>query len=190
MAERPTVHVWVNALTASRLALAVVVAALVPWARAETWAIVLATVLVAGIEATDLADGTVARRLGAVSTFGKLFDPYSDSISRLTVYWSLAVMGRCLAIVPLLMAIRDVTVGYTRIMMMRSGRDVAARWAGKLKALVQGVGALILMAGPLYWGESGPALTLGVSVAVAVVTVGSIAVYGWDAIKPEPAETQ
>ena len=143
----------VNAVTGSRLVLAVGVAALTPWARDERWAIIIATALVLLVELTDLVDGYLARRHGVVSDWGKMFDPYSDSIARLTIYWSLAVVSRCWVVLPLVMAVRDVTVGYARILMTRQGQSVAARYTGKLKAFVQGAGALVLISGPLWWGS-------------------------------------
>jgi CDP-diacylglycerol--glycerol-3-phosphate 3-phosphatidyltransferase len=170
-------------LTGSRLLFALGIAVLTPWSADRRWAIVGATVLVGLIELTDLADGFLARRQNAVSQFGKLFDPYTDSLSRLTVYWSLAVVGRCLAFVPLLMALRDITVGYTRILMTRRGKDVAARWAGKLKAVIQGLCAILLMGGPLYWRPSArPVIIWVLSLVVVTATLSSALVYAREAL--------
>ncbi len=174
----------VNLLTGSRLAFAATVALLTLWSAHERWAVLASVGLVALIELTDLLDGYLARSRGAVSEFGKMFDPYADSISRLTVYWSLAVVGRCWAVLPLVMAVRDVTVSYSRILMTQRGQDVSARYTGKLKAIVQGVCALLLMAGPLYWGAWDSALIHGLSGAVALITVASMFDYGVAAILP------
>jgi phosphatidylglycerophosphate synthase len=114
-----------------------------------------------------------------------MFDPYSDSISRLTVYWSLAVIGRCLAVVPLIMAIRDVTVTYSRILLTRQGRDVSARRTGKLKALVQGFCAFPLMLAPLMpWRPWTGPVNAVLSAAVLIVTLASMVDYGMAAIPP------
>ena len=174
---------FLTLLTASRLVLAVWIAVLTPWLADQRWAILLATALILVIELTDLADGYLARRHEAVSQFGKLFDPYTDSLARITIYWSLAVAGRCLAAVPLLMAIRDVTVGYTRILMLLRDKDPAARWWGKLKAAIQGLGALLLMSGPLWWGPAGPGIVYTVSVLVIVATLLSAVFYGNEALR-------
>jgi len=173
----------VNAVTGSRLLFAVGVAALTPWTGSRTWAILLATALVLLIEFTDLIDGTLARRYDAVSEFGKMFDPYSDSIARLTIYWSLAVLGRCWVFLPLVMAVRDVTVSYARILMTRQGRSVAARSTGKLKAWVQGVGGLVLISGPLWWGGAGNVLIHVTSACVLLITLGSMLDYAAAALK-------
>ncbi len=178
MEESGRTHLLINLLTGSRLVVAVGVAVLTPWSRAEQgWALIASTLLVLLIEGSDLADGYLARRLDAVTQFGKLFDPYTDSISRLTVYWSLAVAGRCLVFVPLLIAARDISVSYIRILLTRQGREVAARWWGKLKAIVLGVAAVALMSGPLWWGQARGALVWTLSFLVVFVVVGSAAAY-------------
>ncbi len=173
----------VNLVTASRLVFAAGVAVLTLWSRDQRWAIIASTALILAIEISDFADGHLARKHGAVSVWGKMFDPYVDSLSRLTVYWSLAVTGRCLAFVPLLMAMRDVTTAYARILLVRSGRDIGARFTGKLKAVVQGVCALLLMAGPLYCGRWEQHLIYVLSFLVAAVTLASLVDYGRAALR-------
>lgn len=173
----------INLVTASRVVLAVPVALLTVWAGNRMWAVAASVTLVVAIELSDLADGHLARRHNSVSHFGKVFDPYADSISRLVVYWSLAVVGRCLSFVPLVMGIRDVSVAYCRMHMMQHGMDVGARPTGKLKAFAQGVCALLLMAGPLYWGTSGRALTIGLSGVVILATAASMVDYGVAALR-------
>jgi CDP-diacylglycerol--glycerol-3-phosphate 3-phosphatidyltransferase len=165
-------------LTGSRLLFALAIILLTPWAGDRTWAVIVATVLVGLIEVTDLLDGYLARMHDAVTGFGKLFDPYTDSLSRLTVYWSLAVVGRCLVFVPLVMAARDISVAYIRLQLTRQGRDVAARWWGKLKAIVHGTGGLVLMSGPLWWGRTGPVFIWTISLLAVLVTLGSLLMYG------------
>ena len=114
-------HPLINLVTGSRLGLAVAVAMLTPWSGDRRWAVIVCTALVVGVELTDLLDGCLARRFNAVSQFGKVFDPYADSVSRLTIYWSLAVVGRALALVPLVMAVRDISVAYLRVVKLSQG---------------------------------------------------------------------
>jgi len=175
----------INFVTASRLLMAAPVAVLARWSGSAQWAIVCSTLLVLAIEVSDLLDGWLARRHEAVSQWGKLFDPYADSLARLTVYWALAVVGRCLAPVPLIMAVRDVSVAYCRLLLMRRGRDVAARLTGKLKAMVQGACGLALMAGPLYWGRFGPAIIWTLSLAVIAISLASLTDYGRAALRSD-----
>lgn len=96
-------------------------------------------------EATDALDGIVARRTGTASVIGGVFDPLSDSLSRLAIYFSLALTG-CLSIaVPLVMAGRDIIVAYTRIINAMTGGKTSARLSGKVKAVVQGAGIFVVL---------------------------------------------
>jgi CDP-diacylglycerol--glycerol-3-phosphate 3-phosphatidyltransferase len=180
----------INIVTGSRLVMALPVAALVPWSAHEAWAMAASLVLILSIEVSDIVDGALARKINSTSQFGKVFDPYADSISRLIIYWSLAVLSRCLYFVPLVMAIRDVTVAYARMVMMRRGMDVSARYTGKLKAVVQGICAFLLMAGPLYWRDYQQVVVITLSSAVIIVTVASMIDYGVAALKESRASTQ
>lgn len=114
-------------------------------------ALALCAAILLVIELTDLFDGLAARRLEVVSEWGAMLDPYSDSIARIVVYWALACGGLALVYVPLAMAVRDITVAYCRVVLARRGKSVSARLSGKIKAIVQGIGALLLLSGPLYW---------------------------------------
>jgi CDP-diacylglycerol--glycerol-3-phosphate 3-phosphatidyltransferase len=95
-------------------------------------------------ELTDIFDGHLARKLGASSPFGALFDPYCDSISRMIIFFGLATKGLCPMWLFLVMALRDVSVAYIRIMYILSGKKPSARLSGKTKAWVQGLGAIAL----------------------------------------------
>jgi len=137
----------------------------------------IAVGLVIIVELSDLVDGFLARKLGVVSEAGAAIDPWADSISRLTVFWALAVSGEVLAAVPLVMALRDVTVAYCRIAISRKGLSVKSMWSGKIKALVQGAGAIIAASCPLWQACAGGWPLAAVSWAVISVTVLSAAEY-------------
>lgn len=145
--------------------------------------IVICSVLLAAIEISDLSDGFLARRYGLVSQWGAMLDPYSDSFARLIVYWGFAQGGLVEQFVPLVMALRDVTVSYCRIVLTQRGGSVSARLTGKIKAWVQGVGAGFAILQPGFWylglGKWSVAL---VSWIVAVATVASVYSYASAAI--------
>ncbi len=164
-------------LTVSRGPLAVSFAVLFLTAGPGPTRIVLGLFLLAAMELTDLLDGFVARRFGVVTEWGAALDPYMDSFSRLTVYWTLACVGLILPLVPLVMALRDVTVAYCRIFLARAGHTVAANWSGKVKALVQGVTAMVIVGEPVYRPLLGSWLTSLGAWVVIVVTLASAAEY-------------
>jgi CDP-diacylglycerol--glycerol-3-phosphate 3-phosphatidyltransferase len=110
-----------------------------------------AVLVVVGIveELTDLLDGIVARRHGVASELGGILDPLADSLARLAIYFALALAGWVTVAVPLVMTARDIIVAYSRIVQARTGGHTSARLAGKIKAVIQGVGIPVLVA--LAW---------------------------------------
>ena len=164
-------------LTVSRGPLAVSFAVLFLTVGPGWTRIVLGLFLLAAMELTDLLDGFVARRFGVVTEWGAALDPYMDSFSRLIVYWTLACVGLTLPLVPLVMALRDVTVAYCRIFLARAGHTVAANWSGKIKALVQGLTAMVIVGEPVYRPLLGSWLTSLGAWVVIVVTLASAVEY-------------
>jgi len=134
-------------------------------------------------ELTDLIDGILARKLGLVSELGSMHDPYSDSISRMIVFWALGMVNLAFMTVVLVMAFRDVTVAYCRIVLTKNGKPVSAKWSGKVKAVIQGVAAMIILLGPLYWNWIGYWVRPTASWIVIVATLASIFEYAGSAIK-------
>ena len=96
-------------------------------------------------EFTDIFDGVIARRMGTVSEFGEVLDPLVDSISRLTIYFSLALAGWISFVTPLVMTFRDIMVSYTRVIKSIVGGGMGARVSGKWKAIIQGTGMPFLV---------------------------------------------
>lgn len=129
------------------------------------------------IELSDGLDGFLARKYKVVSEAGAMFDPYSDSLSRLIVYFTYAAHGMALMFVPLVMAIRDVTVAYSRIVLARRNISVKALLSGKIKAIVQATGAFILCLSPLFIPYTGTILYPIVSWIVIVTTAISCVEY-------------
>jgi len=95
-------------------------------------------------ELTDFLDGTVARKLNAVSDFGKLLDPYADSFYRLTAFLALMLTGVFPVYAFLALMFRDISVAYIRVFEASHGHVRAARVSGKIKAIVQGIGLFVI----------------------------------------------
>lgn len=140
-----------NALTLSRVVL--VLPFWVALARPDPSGAWVAAICVLLMELSDLLDGTLARRLGAVTDLGKLLDPAADSFSRLSVFLGLVVTrvpGRDFTWFPawglVLLLFRDVGVSFLRQVAAVHGTVVAARASGKVKALVQGGAIWITLA--------------------------------------------
>lgn len=143
--------------------------------------ILLCGILLLCIEITDLLDGIVARNNGLVSEFGAMLDPWADSTSRLIVYWGLSVSSLIHPVVPLILAVRDISVAYCRIALTQKNQSVAARISGKVKAVIQGVGAPLALFGPLYWSITGTWTISAISWIVGSATLLSAIEYINDA---------
>ena len=188
--DRTVAQHLVTGLTVSRVGFAIALAIFLPGRQDTMWGAGIGLALVLLIEFTDALDGYFARRWKVVSRLGKMLDPYMDSVSRLIVFWTLARSERCFVIVPLLMAIRDITCAYARIALSMVGRDVSARITGKIKAVVQGFAAGFLVGGPIYWNWAcwnGALSRTRViwfwSLPVVIILVVSMVDYSWNAAK-------
>ena len=87
------------------------------------------------IECSDWFDGMIARSRNEVSDFGKLLDPFADTLVRV-MYFLCFVYIRILPVIPFLVILyREFGVLFIRIMMMKKGVAMGARRGGKLKAV-------------------------------------------------------
>ncbi len=143
-------YLLLQLITVARIPLAIVIVVVLLTLQHTTQVIVTCAVVLAIGELTDFLDGFLARRWKLQSELGAMLDPYADSISRIIIFWGLACVELSLAIVPLVMALRDVTVSYCRIYWAMKGKSVSARWSGKVKAVVQCIAAFALLFLPLY----------------------------------------
>jgi len=133
-------------------------------------------------EISDGLDGYFARRDKTVSVFGKLIDPYADSVFRLTVFFCFAANARGGWIpvwMPVLLFYRDVLTGVIRTFAMRKGIAFAARYSGKFKAISQAVALIMTLSLAVLFGEGVPAADFARLVAtpltgiVVVISLGS-----------------
>lgn len=158
-------------------------ATLVVVTDARTWPMTLVLlVLLTLIEISDGLDGHLARTWDVRSEWGAMLDPYSDSVSRLIVYFGLGQSGLVHPALVLIMALRDVSVSYCRILLTQSGRSVAAMLSGKIKAVVQAVGAfaaLLSLHLPLLTDNpNAPIISRWtITVIVGLVTLWSVGQY-------------
>jgi CDP-diacylglycerol---glycerol-3-phosphate 3-phosphatidyltransferase len=169
-----------NLLTAARLPLAPL--AVVFMLNQTTNGYIVAAVLALFLELTDLLDGHVARKYGAVTAFGKLFDPFSDAFCRYTLFLGLYAIGVADLWMIMLIFYRDSSVSFLRTVAANRNVVLAARPSGKFKAIVQGAGTQIIfitlvlraLFPDLPVPESVPWWTM---VIITVVTVGSFLDY-------------
>lgn len=97
-------------------------------------------------EVTDLLDGMIARSRNEVSDFGKLFDPFSDTLVRITYFLCFVVGGILPAFLFAIVLYREFGILFVRTLMMRMGVAMGARSGGKAKAvayMLTGIAALL-----------------------------------------------
>jgi CDP-diacylglycerol---glycerol-3-phosphate 3-phosphatidyltransferase len=167
----------VMAITLVRLPLALVFGWLYRNADISLSRMWVCTAILALIEFSDGLDGYLARKFQVASEAGAMFDPYTDSLSRLIVYFTFAMNEKAILLVPMVMAIRDVTVAYCRIILARNHVSVKALRSGKIKAVVQAVGAFVLCLSPILTAYTGDILFPIVSWTVIIATAASCLEY-------------
>jgi CDP-diacylglycerol--glycerol-3-phosphate 3-phosphatidyltransferase len=86
-------------------------------------------------EMTDLFDGLAARKLNQVSDFGKLFDPFADTLVQLTCLLCFVLAGYFPVILYLIVIYREFAILFVRNLMLRKGVALGARLGGKLKTV-------------------------------------------------------
>lgn len=135
-----------NAITAVRLACIPLFVVLVARAhRADWWP---AALLLAGLGATDWIDGFLARRLGQVSTVGKVLDPLADRLLLVTAAITTIAVGAVPVAVAVIALLREATVatGFL-IVAVAGGRRMDVTRAGKAATLGLMVALPLFLAG-------------------------------------------
>ncbi|MBN1917752.1 MAG: CDP-diacylglycerol--glycerol-3-phosphate 3-phosphatidyltransferase [Verrucomicrobia bacterium] len=105
-----------------------------------------AFVVVVLAEASDLLDGRLARRWRIVTNIGKLLDPFADTMFRFTAFLCFLASGLAEIWMLAIIFYRDITVAVLRNFGVLSNVVIAARWSGKLKAIVQGTVVNLIIA--------------------------------------------
>ncbi len=138
-------------------------------------ALIIALIAVIALELSDAFDGMVARARNEVTDLGKIFDPICDAISRQTIFLSFLIAG----IIPMWMFLiflyRDSLVYLLRIMMAKEGTIMAAKWAGKLKAITQAIATFVVI-GLIFIEANGTVLPkpMGMHIGFWVMIIPSI----------------
>jgi CDP-diacylglycerol--glycerol-3-phosphate 3-phosphatidyltransferase len=100
------------------------------------------------MEISDAVDGYIARKYNMVTDLGKILDPFSDVISRVTFFICFTFTGIMPLWTLLVIIYRELAITFLRMMMMGRGTAMAASIWGKAKAVtysVSGVLGLLLI---------------------------------------------
>jgi cardiolipin synthase len=135
---------------------------------------VAAAWLLAALGATDWVDGFLARRLGQVSTLGKVLDPLADRLLLVTAAITIIAVGAVPIPVAVIALLREATVaiGFV-IVAVAGGRRMDVTRAGKATTLC------LMVALPLFLVGHSPAGWHGGARIAAWVFVVPGLVIGW-----------
>jgi len=134
-------------------------------------------------EFSDLFDGFWARRRNQVTDLGKVLDPMADSITHISLFLTFTQGLVQLPLFPVFIFLyREFFIGTLRTLCALRGVALAARFSGKVKAVIQAVSAfLILFFMILYTGGVLP-LTILQQLSFFVVSVAALytVISVWD----------
>ncbi len=139
--------------------------------------VVLLLVLYAATELSDPMDGLIARKYKLVTDLGKVMDPFADTFSRLTYFVCLSKVGVMPIWTFILIMWREFAIVFLRMLMMGSGKAVAANIWGKLKAVLYAISALggILFVATQRLIEESQLLEVGSSVVTTLFVLSAVA---------------
>lgn len=128
--------------------------------------------LFAFMEFTDFLDGYYARKYKEVSDFGKLFDPFADTLANLTVLFVFVLSGYLPAFLFLILLYRELGISFIRMLASRQGVAIGARKGGKTKTVLY-----IVAAGFSLAIESALRLGFDISAISAQARIINLALY-------------
>lgn len=106
----------------------------------------LAALFFSAAAITDFWDGYFARKLNLFSDFGKIMDPIADKfliLSALYIYMRMHIFAEWMFYV---IAVREISVTISRLILMGQGKVIVAAREGKLKTVLQ-MGTVFLIIG-------------------------------------------
>ena len=139
------------------------------------WTVALLWIIAVVAEFTDMFDGMAARRLKQSSDFGRLFDPFADTIMQITAFLCFVIDGIFPAFLFLVVLYREFGILFIRNLMLKKGITMGARISGKIKTVAYVTAAAIAL---LYSSlqRLGALESLQPAVKIAAIAVFGISV--------------
>ena len=138
-----------------------------PWTVPVLWLLFLSS------EVTDLLDGIIARKRGEVSDFGKLFDPFADTLTQLTYFFCFVIDGILPPILFLAVMYREFSILLVRNLMLKKGITLGARMGGKIKTVTYmlAAGLALIVSSMVRLGIGGVLYRVFITSAVIVFII-------------------
>jgi len=99
------------------------------------WTVPVLWLIFIAAQITDMLDGMIARKRNETSDFGKLFDPFADTLMQISCFLCFVLDGIFPAALYLLVLYREFGILLLRNMMMKKGVAMGARLGGKIKTV-------------------------------------------------------
>jgi len=94
---------------------------------------------------TDILDGSIARKRGLVTDFGKLIDPIADKLLSSSALIMLASLQLISPLVAIIVISREFIVSALRQVSVEKGVVIAANWIGKAKTVLHCIGVISIL---------------------------------------------
>lgn len=125
-------------------------------------------------EFSDIFDGFLARRRNQVTDLGKVLDPMADSITHISLFLTFT---QGFIQLPLLLVLvflyRDFFISTLRTLCALRGVALAARWSGKLKAILQAVVAFLIVVLMIPYSTGKMSLELFQQISLLAVSISA-----------------
>jgi CDP-diacylglycerol--glycerol-3-phosphate 3-phosphatidyltransferase len=146
---------------------------------AGIWTLPVLWILFIVSEISDLLDGKIARARNEVSDFGKLADPFSDVLVRITYFLCFVIDGIFpIYVLPLFLIVlyREFSIQFVRTLMMKKGIAMGAKMSGKIKAVTyMASGAIALLAVTFFrLGFTEKPFTILKYISIIVFAIGAV----------------
>ncbi len=134
-----------NIISASRIPLGIIFLLLI---KSSVIHIIIAFVVIIISILTDYLDGYLARKQKLISKFGKWLDPVTDFIFFLFVYIGFLNTGIMPYFLFFIFLLREIIIySIIRPLYVALKIEVSAKYPGKIKTVLQGIGSLIIVLG-------------------------------------------
>jgi CDP-diacylglycerol--glycerol-3-phosphate 3-phosphatidyltransferase len=142
-----------------------------------SWTIPVLWIIFVLSEVSDMLDGMVARKHGEASDFGRLYDPFADTLTQITYFLCFIIDGILPPVLFLVVLYREFSILFVRNLMLKKGITMGARVGGKIKTVLYiFAGGLALLASSAVRLSLGAALSGWLILASKVVFIFSVLV--------------
>lgn len=139
------------------------------------WLPYILLILLVISESSDVLDGMLARKRNEVTDLGKVLDPMADSITHISLFltFTQGFVGLPLLLV-LIFLYRDLFITTLRTLCALKGVALAARFSGKMKAILQAAVAFLIIILMIPYTMGAISLALFQQISLSAVSVAAL----------------